>query len=38
MAQQYAKQQPQGFKNHIEKIAIVGVRSSVSRVVKMIIN
>lgn len=26
MAQQYANQQPQGFKNHIEKIAIVGVR------------
>jgi hypothetical protein len=26
MAQQYASQQPQRFKNHIEKIAIVGVR------------
>jgi hypothetical protein len=25
MAQQYASKQPQGFKNHIEKIAIVGV-------------
>jgi hypothetical protein len=25
MAQQYAKDQPQGFKNHVENVAIVGV-------------
>ncbi len=25
MAQQYASKQPHGFKNHVEKIAIVGV-------------
>src|SRR5579859_2065974 len=25
MAQEYASKQPQGFKNHIEKVAIVGV-------------
>lgn len=25
MTQQYASKQPQGFKNHIEKVAIVGV-------------
>jgi len=25
MAQEYASKQPQGFKNHVEKVAIVGV-------------
>ena len=25
MAAQYAKDQPQGYKNHVEKVAIVGV-------------
>ncbi len=25
MAQEYANKQPQGFKNHIQKVAIVGV-------------
>lgn len=28
MAQEYASQQPQGFKNHIETIAVVGVSQS----------
>lgn len=31
MAKQYANQQPQGFKNYIEKVAIVGVRKSNSQ-------
>ncbi len=25
MAREYANKQPQGFKNHVEKVAIVGV-------------
>ena len=33
MAQAYASQQPQGFKNHVEKVAVVGV----SRVVPIMI-
>jgi hypothetical protein len=30
MAQQYASEQPQGLKNHIEKVAIVGVSHSLN--------
>lgn len=30
MAQQYARDQPQGFKNRVENVAIVGVSSWIS--------
>ncbi|KAL2040565.1 hypothetical protein N7G274_006544 [Stereocaulon virgatum] len=33
MAQQYASEQPQGLKNHIEKVAIVGAGGTIGKVI-----